>query len=150
MESIQDDFEYDEGDGIHQVGILLKKPLWRLADCSGSQDEEQVQPYTSKIEPMTGEKRQRDDNDQNNTPHPSSRSNSGSGSGIPNGNYMSNVGNSGQVQSMSGYDALYIGDLQWVCCFVICPDVFLKALFNSSVDDRRRSAPSCTELRCER
>jgi hypothetical protein len=33
------------------------------------------------------------------------------------------VGTGGQVQSMSGYDALYIGDLQWVCCFVTYFDV---------------------------
>jgi len=90
MASNQDDFEYYGDDGTYQEG-------------------ERVQSYTSKVEPVTGEKRQREDNDQNGIPHPSSRSNSGSGINIPNGNYMSIVGNGGQ----SGYDALYIGDLQW-------------------------------------
>jgi hypothetical protein len=85
------------------------------ADFTFSQDEERVQSYTSKIEPVTGDKRQREDGDQNGVPHPSSRSNSATG--IPNSNYVSNMGNGGQVQSMSGYDALYIGDLQWVCLF---------------------------------
>lgn len=92
MASNQDDFEYFGADGSHQEG-------------------ERVQSYMSKVEPVTGDKRQREDIDQNGIPHPSSRSTSGSS--VSNGNYISNVGNGGQVQSMSGYDALYIGDLQW-------------------------------------
>ncbi len=67
---------------------------------------------------MIGDKRQREDNDQNGTPHPSSRSTRGptSESNIMNNSYISNMSGSGQAQSMSGNDSLYIGDLQWVGC----------------------------------
>ncbi len=69
---------------------------------------------------MTGEKRQRDDGDQNGIPHPSSRSGGGGGSAPMSGNFISNMSGGGaQVQAMAGYDALYIGDLQWVGCPVV-------------------------------
>lgn len=117
MASDQDDFEYYGGDGSLQVGIFAGICHGVLLIATNSQEEERVQSYTSKVEPVTGEKRLREDNDQNGIPHPSSRSTSGSGS-IPNGNYTTNMATTGQVQSMSGYDALYIGDLQWVCFLI--------------------------------
>ena len=73
------------------------------------------------MEPVTGEKRQREDGDQNGIPHPSSRSSgAGGGTTMNNGNYISNMSGGGAlVQAVAGYDALYIGDLQWVGCPVV-------------------------------
>jgi len=72
------------------------------------------------VEPVTGEKRQREDGDQNGIPHPSSRSSSGGSGAAMNSNYISSItGGGAQVQAMAGYDALYIGDLQWVGCPVV-------------------------------
>ncbi|KAH9481770.1 Cleavage and polyadenylation specificity factor subunit 6 [Psilocybe cubensis] len=85
--------------------------------------EEQVQTYVSNSEPMTGEKRQRDRDDEGNS-YPNSRSNSGAGGsghgqqGTNGTNYVQQVPAQTQAaqsvaQPMPGYDALYIGDLQW-------------------------------------
>ncbi|KAF8969113.1 hypothetical protein BDZ97DRAFT_1654106 [Flammula alnicola] len=74
--------------------------------------EERVQSYTSGVEPMTGDKRQRDDDHAPN-PHPNSRPNSGNGlMQQQNGSFMP-AAQMTSVQAMAGYDALYIGDLQW-------------------------------------
>ncbi|KAF9048510.1 hypothetical protein BJ165DRAFT_1024611 [Panaeolus papilionaceus] len=75
--------------------------------------EERVQSYTTQVEPTTGDKRRRDDQDTKPQPPPSSRASSGSGNqNAMNGSYM-------QPQQMSNSqgpgmnDSLYIGDLQW-------------------------------------
>ncbi|KAF9480003.1 hypothetical protein BDN70DRAFT_655280 [Pholiota conissans] len=73
--------------------------------------EEQVRSYTSSHEPATGDKRSRDE-DHAAIPHPSSRTNGG-------GAKMESKAEEflpsmvGDGQAMAGYDALYIGDLQW-------------------------------------
>lgn len=87
--------------------------------------EEQIQSYTSNIEPQTGNKRQRDE-DHTSNPHPNSRSISGNGS-LENGNFMPGAlaASNAPVHAMPGYDALYIGDLQWVRYFVRCPHVYI-------------------------
>jgi hypothetical protein len=96
--------------------------------------EEPVETITTAVEPSTGEKRPRTDEEEDepkslpaqNLP-PASRPQSGQQGqvrteGTPNGmngSYNAVVQNSGQVgggvdPSMMSYDALYIGDLQWV------------------------------------
>lgn len=83
------------------------------------QEGEKVSTITSTVEPSTGDKRPReDDTEQQANQAPASRSpqGAGSGSGNSNGAYSGNpmvgvqMGNPGG----QGYDALYIGDLQWV------------------------------------
>lgn len=114
--------------------------------CGILQDGERVPSYTSKVEPVTGDKRQREDNDQNGTPHPSSRSTRGpTGESNIMNSYMSG---SGQAQSMSGNDSLYIGDLQWVGCPVGFLSDLLKPMLLQihSVDNGRRFASSRFEL----
>ncbi|CAA7266814.1 unnamed protein product [Cyclocybe aegerita] len=82
----------------------------------GGEGEEQVQSYMSNVEPMTGDKRQRDDGgDHKPLPHPNSRTNSGTANQM-NGTYSQGVGGGAQniaAQTLGGYDSLYIGDLQW-------------------------------------
>lgn len=78
--------------------------------------EERVQTYTSNVEPATGDKRQRED-DHGPTPHPSSRSNS-NGQTMGNGAFVQGTAGMAMMQP-GGYDALYIGDLQWVRHFVV-------------------------------
>ncbi|KAF9532646.1 hypothetical protein CPB83DRAFT_890832 [Crepidotus variabilis] len=78
----------------------------------GEEGNERVQSYTTKVEPLTGDKRQREDGDQNGAPHPTSRSTSGSG-GSPNAMDGTYSLPAVQAQPVAGYDALYIGDLQW-------------------------------------
>ncbi|PPQ68705.1 hypothetical protein CVT25_012106 [Psilocybe cyanescens] len=85
--------------------------------------EERVQTYVSNTEPMTGDKRQRDRDDEQGHSYPNSRSNSGAGGSghgqaAANGNFMQQAamqmqGAQSVAQAMPGYDALYIGDLQW-------------------------------------
>ncbi|KIM39390.1 hypothetical protein M413DRAFT_19843 [Hebeloma cylindrosporum] len=77
--------------------------------------EERVQTYTSNVEPTTGDKRQRED-DPGPNPHPSSRPGS-NGQATGNGAFMQGT-TAGMAMmqpgaQMGGYDALYIGDLQW-------------------------------------
>ncbi|KAF8183396.1 hypothetical protein BJ912DRAFT_976367 [Pholiota molesta] len=73
--------------------------------------EEQVQSYTSNFEPATGDKRQRDE-DHTAIPHPASRTNGAKGE-AKSEDFMPSGQMGGDVQAMPGYDALYIGDLQW-------------------------------------
>lgn len=92
--------------------------------------EERVQTYTSDVEPTTGDKRQRED-DHGPNPHPSSRSSS-NGQAMGNGAFMQGSTGMAMMQpGVTGYDALYIGDLQWVRHFVVYHhvDVPLKRLF---------------------
>jgi hypothetical protein len=93
--------------------------------------EERVQTYTSDVEPATGDKRQRED-DHGPTPHPSSRSSSNS-QAMGNGAFMQGTTGMAMMQTggVPGYDALYIGDLQWVRHFVVYHhlDVPLKLLY---------------------
>ena len=91
--------------------------------------EERVQTYTSDVEPTTGDKRQRDD-DHGPNPHPSSRS-SGSGQAMGNGAFIQGTTGMAMIQpgGVGGYDALYIGDLQWVRYFVVYHHVDVLKLF---------------------
>ena len=96
--------------------------------------EEQVQTLTTRVEPLTGDKRRREDGFVDERPPPS-RSNNNFGMGNSaavfqqqqqqqqqNGNFMQSMMASGGLQLMQtngvptvpGHDALYIGDLQWV------------------------------------
>jgi len=85
--------------------------------------EERVQTYTSNVEPTAGDKRRRED-EHGPTPHPSSRS-TNSGQTMGNGTFMQAALGPGMGmmqhggQQMAGFDALYIGDLQWVRDFVV-------------------------------
>lgn len=99
--------------------------------------EERVQSYTTQVEPTTGDKRRRDDQDTKPQPPPSSRASSGSGNqNAMNGSYM-------QPQQMSNSqgpgmnDSLYIGDLQWVCKsrLLACPLTDTHFLSLHAVDD---------------
>jgi hypothetical protein len=116
--------------------------------------EEQVQSYTSNFEPATGDKRQRDE-DHTAIPHPASRTNGAKGE-AKNEDFMPAGQMGGDVQAMPGYDALYIGDLQWVRSLVAYSHVLLvpkNCVFLACihlVDNRRRSTSSCFELRCKR
>lgn len=96
--------------------------------------EEQVQTLTSQVEPITGDKRRREDSvmDEKPLPPPASRNNSLGNSAVGfqqqqqqpmmNGNFMQSMMAGGGLQlmqtngvpTMPGHDALYIGDLQWV------------------------------------
>lgn len=98
--------------------------------------EEQVQTLTTQVEPLTGDKRPREDGftDEGLSPPPASRSNNNNnfGNGVTafqqqqqhqmNGNFMQSMMAGGGLQlmqtngvpTMPGHDALYIGDLQWV------------------------------------
>lgn len=104
------------------------------------QVEEPVEAVSTPVEPLTGEKRPRSDEDEEtkhsimpfstepsrahsapNNPIPSQAGHAKSeptGPDVPmNGSYHSNGGHGGGGNvdpSMMGYDALYIGDLQWV------------------------------------
>lgn len=80
--------------------------------------EEQVQSYTSTYEPATGDKRQRDE-DHTAMPHPTSRTNGG-GAKVESKTEEFMTPMVGDVQAMPGYDALYIGDLQWVRLLLLC------------------------------
>ncbi|KAG1733581.1 uncharacterized protein EDB91DRAFT_1299798 [Suillus paluster] len=97
--------------------------------------EEPVEAMTTEVEPSIGEKRPRSDEDEEEEAKPSPVQNSpqaphvqsvqqgpvrteGISHGVVNGNYNAVVQNGGQMgggmdPSMVGYDALYIGDLQW-------------------------------------
>jgi hypothetical protein len=99
--------------------------------------EEQVQTFTTQVEPLTGDKRPREDGltDEGLSPPPASRSNNNNnnfGNGAAafqqqqqqqmSGNFMQSMMAGGGLQlmqtngvpTMPGHDALYIGDLQWV------------------------------------
>lgn len=94
-----------------------------------------MQSYTTNVEAVTGEKRQRDrDEEHPAMPHPNSRANVTSGidqNSQQNGNF-STVGSMppASAQAMPGYDALYIGDLQWVRLRVGCTfKLFLPCIY---------------------
>lgn len=115
------------------------------------QVEEPVEAVSTPVEPLTGEKRPRPDEDeetkQNTSPTEPSRAHSATSNPIAtqashpksdmtasdvamNGSYHSGGGHggSGNVDpSMMGYDALYIGDLQWVRS-LSCQLVFARAI----------------------
>jgi hypothetical protein len=146
---------------------LLRTEKWLIQDQEmdqqAGQEQEQVSTVTSIIEPSAGDKRPREDDDeQPETQAPGMRASSAqpqqqshgqiavpshkNGGGYSSGEQMNGVG--------MEYDALYIGDLQWVrlssglACYGYCSKLsFCNALlhFVSTVDDRRRSAAGCPE-----
>jgi hypothetical protein len=67
---------------------------------------------------------------------------------------MGMAGGMGVMNQMSGYDALYIGDLQWVCGFDTTERITALYLFVSSailyltVDNGRGPPASRIERRC--
>lgn len=108
--------------------------------------EEEISTHTTANEPSVGEKRPRDEEakqeqspSQANRPNPATQQVQ---SIATNGSYSSNGGGTGMlpVQGMGiaqgqgvvpgqdlsamGYDALYIGDLQWVRLFLVSPCVY--------------------------
>jgi len=86
------------------------------------QFEEKVQTYTSNPDPVTGEKRQRDRDDDQGQMHPNTRSSSGTGGSQADSGFAQAMQQSG-VPAVSGFDALYIGDLQWVRLFCCIPNL---------------------------
>ncbi|KAF5327859.1 hypothetical protein D9619_004775 [Psilocybe cf. subviscida] len=81
--------------------------------------EEQIQSYTPSVEPTTGNKRSHDEEHTSN-PHPNSRPTSSNNNSNASQNENAEFEPNGdtdsgdiQVDAMPGYDALYIGDLQW-------------------------------------
>lgn len=205
----EDDFDiYGEDDGFatskdvtEQVGRTLPRVHGHLfanvgdlcvRACAhkddGFQDEvqveEPVEAVSTHVEPSTGEKRPRLDEDdetrQNATSNEPTSSRAHSVSGNPvthpvpviltkssdatatggdvamNGSYHAGSGHGGGGgnvdPSMMGYDALYIGDLQWVRFSLILSFSFSHALcfmpyFDFTVDDRRGLASSGSERR---
>ncbi|KAF8150892.1 hypothetical protein B0H34DRAFT_665404 [Crassisporium funariophilum] len=86
--------------------------------------EENVQTLTTKVEPVTGDKRRREDGSMDHIPQPppSSRTSSNPLVGndttlkqdMMNGQFMAGGMQSQlEIQAVPGQDALYIGDLQW-------------------------------------
>ncbi|PFH46773.1 hypothetical protein AMATHDRAFT_69096 [Amanita thiersii Skay4041] len=115
-----EDFDfYDESgyqQGHHQHQNQQDKKGNQMEDHT--QEQEHVITVTSNIEPSAGDKRPReDDDDQNELPAPGMRASSGQQqhSGQTNGSYVAAGGQmGGQMNGGSmEYDALYIGDLQW-------------------------------------
>lgn len=115
----EDDFDiYGEDDGFvshADQGDLLHDEV---------QVEEPVETIATTVEPSTGSKRPREEDEQNSpsesrsTPVNSQARTEPTQNGTANGNYSPSVANGGQVgvggdPSVVGYDALYIGDLQW-------------------------------------
>ena len=110
---------------------------------------EQVRSLTTPVEPLTGDKRSREDGvtDEGPSLPPASRNNNNFGNNpaafqqqpqsMMNENYMQSLmgGRLQQMQSngdaMPVHDALYIGDLQWVrlLCRLLSTCVYLSKLF---------------------
>jgi len=92
--------------------------------------EEHVPTLTTTVEPMTGDKRRREDGgapEGRQVPSPGSRN------GAQNGNGQNSyVPHTGSVVAQPGHDSLYIGDLQWVC---ISSSVINQCCNLSSVDN---------------
>ena len=101
-------------------------------------DEEQVQTLTTQVEPITGDKRRREDGPTDERPlaPPASRSNNpGTGNSAAafqqqqpmNGTFMQSM-ITNNVPTIPGHDALYIGDLQWVrlLCRLLSSCVYLS------------------------
>ncbi|KIM68495.1 hypothetical protein SCLCIDRAFT_20406 [Scleroderma citrinum Foug A] len=121
----EDDFDiYGEDDGFHpshaDEGDALQDEV---------QVEEPVETVVTEVEPSTGSKRPREEGEDYSPSAPNSHRGSRSPpnpsiktepaqNGTVNGNYNSGMANGGQMGNggdspMMGYDALYIGDLQW-------------------------------------
>ena len=101
--------------------------------------EQQVPSFTTNAEAMTGEKR-RNEEEHTAVPHPSSRPSSGIDQKpqTQNGNFMpTGVMPTGSIQAMPGYDALYIGDLQWVCPFAACNHIVIDNVCAPCFDSGR-------------
>lgn len=140
------------------------------------QVEEPVEAVSTPVEPLTGEKRPRPDEDEDTKhtilppPTEPSRSHSATNNAIPvmsqtghaksgltgpdvamNGSYHSNGGHGGGGNvdpSMMGYDALYIGDLQWVRS-LSCQLVFACAICSERcflVPNSGRRTRTCVRL----
>ncbi|EAU85265.1 hypothetical protein CC1G_10051 [Coprinopsis cinerea okayama7 len=83
----------------------------------GHDEPQKVPAVTTKPEPLTGDKRSREDDDHHQHPPPMSRPTSktdGSNTGM-NGNYSSQQQQQSMDTDSSGgvHDAVYLGDLQW-------------------------------------
>ncbi|KAL4072611.1 hypothetical protein V8B97DRAFT_1957213 [Scleroderma yunnanense] len=124
----EDDFDiYGEDDGFHPSHTDEGDALQ-----DGVQLEEPVESVITTVEPSTGNKRPREEDEGYSPPaqssHRESRSPANSSvtqakteppqNGAINGNYNSGMAHGGQMGNggdppMMGYDALYIGDLQW-------------------------------------
>jgi len=93
--------------------------------------EEHVPTLTTNVEPMTGDKRRREDggaSEGRQVPSPGSRN------GAQNGNGQNTyVPHTGTVVAQPGHDSLYIGDLQWVCT----PPCVMIQCFNLLLVDNR-------------
>ena len=106
---------------------------------------EQVQALTTPVEPQTGDKRNREEGDEEPSLPPASRSNNNFGNNpatfqqqqqsmLPANFMQSMMGQQMQNNgdpSMPVHDALYIGDLQWVrlLCRLLSTCVHLSKLF---------------------
>jgi hypothetical protein len=114
---------------------------------------EQVRTLTTPVEPLTGDKRHREDGVMDEGPPslpPASRNGNNNFGNNPagfqqqqqsmmNGNFMQSMMAGGRLQLiqnngdpiMPGHDALYIGDLQWVrlLCRLLSTCVYLSKLF---------------------
>lgn len=122
---MSDDFDiYGEGDGFD---IL---PVNQGDDPSDRQAEEHIAAVTTSVSPSIGGKRPLEEDDPSDplssnsaqesriATIPHSPPSKGEHNGPVNGNYSTGAANSGQTgngvdPSAMGYDALYIGDLQW-------------------------------------
>ncbi|KAF9445514.1 hypothetical protein P691DRAFT_762417 [Macrolepiota fuliginosa MF-IS2] len=113
------DFDiYGEEEGFEVAPQQLDQEDLESFDDPPQQDGEKVSTMMSAVEPSTGDKRPREDDSDAvhyaNQP-PANRSPQGNGDGSANaGAYGHSVGPMAGVQmGGQGYDALYIGDLQW-------------------------------------
>ncbi|TFK35564.1 hypothetical protein BDQ12DRAFT_313123 [Crucibulum laeve] len=108
------DFDIYGEDEFHRGGENVKRDA-KMED--GVKQEERVQTVTSTPEPQSGDKRTRADEDVDQKPPVGPRN----GNGVPQQQMNGGAYNSQQQQQQAmipgamsmGYDALYIGDLQW-------------------------------------
>lgn len=114
-------------------------------DPSDRQAEEHIAAVTTSVSPSIGGKRPLEEDDPSDplssnsaqesriATIPHSPPSKGEHNGPVNGNYSTGAANSGQTgngvdPSAMGYDALYIGDLQWVC-FVLSSSRYIVLMF---------------------
>jgi len=127
----EDDFDiYGEDEGFNST-----KPVEMPEDAQDMVDINDGAEEQRSSSPVTGEKRQREDDEADQQqqasedqpdirveedPKPNSSMDIKSPNGSASGNTGSNAGNqaiNGAGAGQGAFDALYIGDLQWVCLF---------------------------------